>query len=92
MKRKAVVVCLIVGLGVLASIYSRFMEQRFTYVVKDVYGTKVIPENLGKIATEPFQLSPARFPTDIIQMPAASRSSATDSPASTSIHSSTSSC
>jgi uncharacterized protein YdaL len=34
--------------------------------VRDVYGTRVIPENLGNIEPEPFHIFPARFPADIL--------------------------
>lgn len=40
--------------------------QLFPYVVRDVYGTRVIPENLGNIEPEPFYIFPTRFPADII--------------------------
>ena len=46
--------------------HSRLIGQRFSYVVRDVYGTKVLPENLGCIETEPFHQFPVRFPADII--------------------------
>jgi len=35
-------------------------------VVRDVYGTKVLPENLGSIEPEPFFQFPTRFPADIL--------------------------
>jgi uncharacterized protein YdaL len=47
--------------------HSRLVGQRFSYVVRDVYGTKVLPENLGNIETEPFHQYPVRFPSDIIE-------------------------
>src|SRR6185369_3869769 len=46
--------------------HSRLIGQRFSYVVRDVYGTKVLPENLGCIETEPFHQFPVWFPADII--------------------------
>jgi uncharacterized protein YdaL len=46
--------------------HSRLAGQRFSYVVRDVYGTKVLPENLGSIEPEPFFQFPTRFPTDIL--------------------------
>jgi uncharacterized protein YdaL len=46
--------------------HSRLVGQRFSYVVRDVYGTKVLPENLGNIEPEPFHQYPVRFPSDII--------------------------
>jgi uncharacterized protein YdaL len=45
--------------------YGRVTGQLFPYVVKDVYGTKVLPENLGNVA-EPFFQFPARVPADIV--------------------------
>src|SRR5205807_5853914 len=46
--------------------HSRMAGQRFSYVVRDVYGTKVLPENLGSIEPEPFFQFPTRFPADIL--------------------------
>lgn len=46
--------------------YSRATGQLFPYTVKDVYGTKVLPENLGSVEIEPFFQFPLRFPSDII--------------------------
>jgi uncharacterized protein YdaL len=45
--------------------YSRVTGQLFPYVVEDVYGTKVLPENLGNVA-EPFFQFPARLPAEIV--------------------------
>lgn len=47
--------------------HTRLVGQRFSYVVKDVYGTKVLPENLGNVETEPFHQYPVRLPADIIE-------------------------
>jgi uncharacterized protein YdaL len=46
--------------------HTRAAGQRFSYVVRDVYGTKVLPENLGSIEPEPFFQFPTRFPADIL--------------------------
>lgn len=45
-----------------------FGSQFFPYVIqKDVYGQKVLPENLGNIEPEPWEIYPARLPADIIR-------------------------
>jgi uncharacterized protein YdaL len=44
----------------------RFTSQFFPYVVRDVYGTKVLPENLGSINPEPWHGYAARRPEDIV--------------------------
>jgi uncharacterized protein YdaL len=46
--------------------YSRVTGQMFPYTVRDVYGTKVLPENLGNVELEPFFQYPTRFPQEII--------------------------
>jgi uncharacterized protein YdaL len=46
--------------------YTRLAGQYFPYVVRDVYGSKVLPENLGSIEPDPFFQFPTRFPADII--------------------------
>jgi uncharacterized protein YdaL len=46
--------------------YGRATGQLFPYTVKDVYGTKVLPENLGNVEIEPFFQFPTRFPDEII--------------------------
>jgi uncharacterized protein YdaL len=43
-----------------------FIGQFFPYVVRDVYGTKVIPENIGNYEPEAFNNHPARLPADLI--------------------------
>lgn len=40
--------------------------QFFPYVVKDVYGIKTLPENLGDIEPQPWEIFPARLPQDLI--------------------------
>jgi hypothetical protein len=34
--------------------------------VRDVYGTRVLPENLGNIRPAQFHMSPPRLPADIV--------------------------
>jgi uncharacterized protein YdaL len=46
--------------------YTHFAGQRYSYVVRDVYNAKVLPENLGCIHPEPFAESPLRLPADIL--------------------------
>ncbi|XUL87490.1 DUF2334 domain-containing protein [Streptomyces galilaeus] len=43
-----------------------FIGQFFPYVVRDVYGTKVIPENIGNYEPEAFNNHPARLPADLV--------------------------
>ncbi len=45
---------------------NRFIGQFFPYVVRDVYGTKVIPENIGNYEPEEFNNHPPRLPADLI--------------------------
>ncbi|HEY5948495.1 MAG TPA: DUF2334 domain-containing protein [Kofleriaceae bacterium] len=55
--------------GVLAGTtvsYQWMFGQLFPYAVRDVYGTRVLPENLGNIEPEPFYIFPMRFPADIV--------------------------
>lgn len=40
--------------------------QFFPYPVRDLYGTKVVPENLGNYAPEPYNTHPARLPHEIV--------------------------
>jgi uncharacterized protein YdaL len=40
--------------------------QFFPYGVRDVYGSVVIPENIGNIEPEPFNQHPARLPADLV--------------------------
>lgn len=46
--------------------YSRIYGQYFPYLVRDVYGSVVIPESLGNIEPEPFNQNPARLVPDIL--------------------------
>ncbi len=45
---------------------TRFVGQFFPYVVKDVYGTTVLPENLGDISPQEYNHHPARFPEHLV--------------------------
>jgi uncharacterized protein YdaL len=51
--------------------HTQFSGQFFPYAVTDVYGTYVIPENIGNVEPDPFNNHPARLPADLID--AASR-------------------
>jgi uncharacterized protein YdaL len=44
----------------------KFMGQFFPYVVNDVYGSKVLPENIGNIETESFNHHPVTMPDELI--------------------------
>jgi uncharacterized protein YdaL len=46
--------------------HSRVNGQFFPYVVKDLYGTKVLPENIGNIEPEAYNHHPARLPADLV--------------------------
>jgi uncharacterized protein YdaL len=46
--------------------YSQIVGQYMPYTVKDVYGMKVLADNLGSIEPLPYFSSPARLPADII--------------------------
>ncbi|MEV4435337.1 polysaccharide deacetylase family protein [Streptomyces sp. NPDC049585] len=45
---------------------SRYIGQFFPYSVKDVYGTTVLPENIGNYEPQPYNNHPARLPADLI--------------------------
>ncbi|WP_369245921.1 DUF2334 domain-containing protein [Streptomyces sp. R41] len=45
---------------------NRFIGQFFPYMVRDVYGTKVVPENLGNYEPEAYNNHPPRLPADLI--------------------------
>jgi uncharacterized protein YdaL len=47
--------------------YQHVEGQFFPYVVHDVYGTKVLPENLGGIAPSTWHSYKARLPQDVIR-------------------------
>jgi uncharacterized protein YdaL len=46
--------------------YTKQFGQFFPYTVRDVYGTVVIPENIGNIEPEPFNNHPPRLSADIL--------------------------
>ncbi len=46
--------------------YSRLAGQFFPYPVKDIYGSFVIPENIGNIEPQPFNNRPPRLPADLL--------------------------
>jgi uncharacterized protein YdaL len=46
--------------------HSRMVGQFFPYVVRDVYGTKVLPENVGNVEPEDWFQYPKRLPAQII--------------------------
>jgi uncharacterized protein YdaL len=46
--------------------YTRPVGQFFPYTVRDVYGSVIVPENIGNIEPEPFNNHPARLPADLI--------------------------
>ncbi|NGO73719.1 DUF2334 domain-containing protein [Streptomyces sp. SB3404] len=45
---------------------NRFIGQFFPYVVRDVYGTKVLPENIGNYEPEAQNNHPPRLPADLV--------------------------
>jgi uncharacterized protein YdaL len=47
--------------------HTRIVGQLFPFVVRDVYGTKVLPENLGNVEPEPWFQYPQRLPEEIIR-------------------------
>ena len=46
--------------------YTRQFGQFFPYSVRDVYGSAVIPENIGNVEPDAFNNHPARLPADLI--------------------------
>ncbi|GAA3932571.1 DUF2334 domain-containing protein [Actinoplanes auranticolor] len=46
--------------------YTRQFGQFFPYTVRDVYGSVVIPENIGNVEPEAFNNHPARLPADLL--------------------------
>ena len=46
--------------------YRRQFGQFFPYAVRDVYGSVVIPENIGNVEPDAFNNHPARLPADLI--------------------------
>ncbi|WP_238016567.1 polysaccharide deacetylase family protein [Dactylosporangium sp. AC04546] len=45
---------------------ARSVSQYFPYVVKDAYGTPVLPETLGNVATQRFNQHGVRLPADLL--------------------------
>ncbi|MEV6926814.1 polysaccharide deacetylase family protein [Dactylosporangium sp. NPDC051485] len=45
---------------------AHMVGQFFPYTVRDVYGSTVIPENIGNIEPEPFNQHPAVLPADLV--------------------------
>jgi uncharacterized protein YdaL len=46
--------------------YAKQFGQFFPYTVRDVYGSVVVPENIGNVEPLPFNHHPARLPADLI--------------------------
>ncbi|GAC1401789.1 MAG: polysaccharide deacetylase family protein [Candidatus Velthaea sp.] len=46
--------------------HTQFIGQFFPYVVRDVYGTKVLPENLGDYEPVSLNHNPVRLPADLV--------------------------
>jgi len=46
--------------------YTRQFGQFFPYTVRDVYGSVIIPENLGNVEPDAFNNHPARLPADLL--------------------------
>jgi uncharacterized protein YdaL len=46
--------------------YTRQFGQFFPYSVRDVYGTAIIPENIGNVEPEAFNNHTARLPSDLL--------------------------
>jgi uncharacterized protein YdaL len=46
--------------------YTKIYGQFFPYLVRDVYGSVVIGEQLGNVETQEFNHNPPRFPADIL--------------------------
>ncbi|MBT8228228.1 MAG: DUF2334 domain-containing protein [Dactylosporangium sp.] len=46
--------------------HSHIVGQFFPYLVRDVYGTVVVPENIGNVEPEAFNNHPARLPADLV--------------------------
>jgi len=47
--------------------YGHLEGQFFPYVVRDVYGSKVLPENLGAIAPSTWHSYKSRLPRDVVR-------------------------
>ncbi len=46
--------------------YARQFGQFFPYTVRDVYGSVVVPENVGNVEPDAFNNHPARLPSDLL--------------------------
>lgn len=46
--------------------YTKIYGQFFPFLVRDIYGSTVIGEQLGNVETQPFNHNPPRFPADIL--------------------------
>ncbi len=46
--------------------YTHLNGQFFPFLVKDIYGTTVIPENIGNVEPLPYNNHPARLPADLL--------------------------
>ncbi|MFC7530315.1 DUF2334 domain-containing protein [Actinoplanes sp. GCM10030250] len=46
--------------------YTRQFGQFFPYTVRDVYGSAVVPENIGNVEPDAFNNHPVRLPADLI--------------------------
>ncbi|MFI5493425.1 DUF2334 domain-containing protein [Actinoplanes sp. NPDC051859] len=46
--------------------YTRHFGQFFPYSVRDVYGSVIIPENIGNVEPTAFNNHPARLPSDLV--------------------------
>ncbi|KAA2258836.1 DUF2334 domain-containing protein [Solihabitans fulvus] len=51
--------------------YAEIYGQYFPYLVRDIYGSAVVPEDLGNVEPEPFNNHPPRLPADILASAAA---------------------
>lgn len=48
--------------------YGTIMGQYFPYAVTDVYGAKVLPENLGNFEPHAYNTNPPRYPADVVRV------------------------
>jgi uncharacterized protein YdaL len=46
--------------------YTKHFGQFFPYSVRDVYGSAIIPENIGNVEPDSFNNHPARLPSDLL--------------------------
>ena len=46
--------------------HSKVNGQFFPYAVRDIYGSAIVPENIGNVEPEAFNNHPARLPSDLI--------------------------